>query len=68
MNRPNEPVQCAMCKHLRSKEMYHSPDMSPDDLCHSGIFWCEHTSDSMGPDGTFADYEECTSSRECYEE
>ncbi len=60
-------IQC-QCKHLRCKEMFHSPDMKFDDPMHSGIFWCNQTTRGVGPDGGFVDGEECASTRGCFEE
>ena len=59
--------QC-VCKHLRSKEMFHSDKPLELDQFHSGIFWCEKTHDGRGPDGVFADMEECSAARECFEQ
>ena len=55
------------CRHLRSKEMYHSEEPHREDLFHSGIFWCDITGDGLGPDRTCADSEECISGRSCFE-
>lgn len=57
-----------MCKHLRSKEMFHSETPQEEELYHSGIFWCGITAQGMGPDGTCADSEECSRGRECFED
>ncbi|PCJ67106.1 MAG: hypothetical protein COA73_00365 [Candidatus Hydrogenedentota bacterium] len=56
-----------LCKHIRSKESFHSDQPMVDDLYHSGIFWCNQTGDGIGPDGSCADNEECSSTRECFE-
>lgn len=56
-----------MCKHLRSKEMYHSDQPQREDLYHSGIFWCDVTADGLGPDRSCADSEECMIGRGCFE-
>ncbi len=55
------------CKHIRSKESFHSDTPLVEDEFHSGIFWCDLTSDGTGPDGSCAHAEECSSGRECYE-
>lgn len=68
MEAPQKPARVCMCKHLRSKEMFYSDKPFEMDAYHSGIFWCEKTHDGLGPDGVFADIEECTAARECFEE
>ena len=62
------PVRQRMCKHLRSKEMFHSAEMKVDDQFHSGIFWCNDTLEGTGPDGSCADHEDCGPGRSCFEE
>lgn len=57
-----------VCKHLRSKEMFHSETPLAEDAYHSGIYWCEQTSEGLGPDGECADSGECASGRGCFEE
>jgi hypothetical protein len=56
------------CRCLRSKEMFihverdfHIPSMS------SGIFWCIHTHNCLGPDGRTAEPDECKPGRSCYD-
>ena len=58
----------AVCKHLRSKEMYHSDSPGKEDLFHSGIYWCHQTQDGLGPDGICVDSEECSQGRTCFNE
>jgi hypothetical protein len=48
--------------------MFYSDKPFEMDAYHSGIFWCEKTHDGLGPDGVFADIEECTVARACFEE
>ncbi len=67
MQTTGSPRRC-MCKHLRSKEMYHSDTPNVEDQFHSGIFWCDQTAKGLGPDGAFVDSEECTSARGCFQE
>lgn len=57
----------SVCKQLRSKEMFHSENPMEEDLYHSGIYWCHHTAEGLGPDGGCVDSEECLRSRECFE-
>lgn len=57
------------CRCLRSKEMF--IDVQPDPkLPHqgSGIFWCLHTMNCLGPDGNVAEPESCKLGRSCYED
>ena len=57
------------CKHLRSKEMFYDVGSDPqDDDGASGIFWCTHSENCLGPDGRPADDEDCSSHRECFEQ
>lgn len=61
-------VRMCLCKHLRSKEMFHSSGPYTQDLYSSGIFWCNITQNGRGPDGRYVDIEECSAVRECFEE
>ena len=68
MAEPLKPARQCVCKHLRSKEMYYSDrpmQLGPYD---SGIFWCHLTQKGLGPDGVFADIEECQPTRSCFED
>ena len=56
-----------VCKHVRSKEGFHSDNAFVEDEFHSGIYWCELTSDGLGPDGNCVDAEECSRGRTCFE-
>jgi len=69
----HEPVNLAAatterCRCLRSKEMFiivePDPNLPP---MGSGIFWCMHTQNCLGPDGQAAGPESCNSGRSCYE-
>lgn len=62
------PLRRDFCKHMRSKEMYHSDKPYEEDDLHSGIFWCDSTGDGLGPDGSCADSEDCKFGRSCFEE
>lgn len=57
----------AICRHIRSKESFHSATPLKEDLYHSGIYWCDLTGDGRGPDGSCACVEECTADRACFE-
>ncbi len=57
------------CRCLRSKDMF--IDVEPDPTVPhmgSGISWCVHTQNCLGPDGRAASPEECKPGRSCYEE
>ena len=56
------------CRHLRSKEMFYDSGESPDDSDGSGMFWCDHTSNCLGPDGKPAGAEDCAPPRDCFEQ
>jgi len=47
------------CKHLRSKEMFYDNGIPLEDRSGSGIFWCAHTHNCLGPDGTVAARDQC---------
>jgi hypothetical protein len=56
------------CRRLRCKEMF------VDALVEfkmtetgSGIYWCSHTQNVLGPDGRVAEPSECKADRECFE-
>jgi hypothetical protein len=34
----------------------------------SGIYWCSHTQNVLGPDGQVAEPGDCTAGRGCFEE
>jgi len=56
------------CQRLRCKEMF--VDMGePFHLkdSGSGIYWCSHTQNCLGPDGQVVHVEECKPGRSCYE-
>lgn len=55
-----------MCKCMRSKEMYHEAYGKEDDLYASGIYWCNKTYETFGPDGLEVGSEECLPGRECF--
>ncbi len=54
------------CRCLRSKEMFIDVDSRAPSF-GSGIFWCIHTQNCLGPDGQVADLESCKPGRACYE-
>ena len=55
------------CRHLRSKEMFYDSGTPPGESHQSGIFWCTHTANCLGPDNRPASGEDCGLDRNCYE-
>ncbi len=56
------------CVHLRCKSMYYRDDERPG-LAHddeSMGFWCDLTSDPIGPDRTVASHKACQAGRSCF--
>ena len=68
MSSTDKETRQRVCKHLRSKEMYHSKEPMKEDDFHSGLYWCDQTSKGLGPDGTYCDSWECAEGRACFEE
>ncbi len=66
-----EPVNLSSwdrCCCLRSKEMFVEVEAAPA-VPHSGsgIYWCVHTQNCLGPDGQVAEPTSCKPGRTCYE-
>lgn len=58
----------AHCGGLRCKEMFVEEDpVKALRTSGSGIYWCRHTQNCLGPDGEVADLESCKLGRSCYE-
>ncbi|MHC4405672.1 MAG: hypothetical protein ACYTG0_38995 [Planctomycetota bacterium] len=55
------------CRHLRAKEMFYDTGAAPEDDSGSGIFWCGHTQNCLGPDERPASTDDCGPDRHCYE-
>jgi hypothetical protein len=56
------------CRLLRSKWMFIEAEPDPSvPRSDSGIYWCVHTQNCLGPDGAVADTENCKPGRACYE-
>jgi hypothetical protein len=67
MNNSNSaPKFEAPCRHLRSKEMYYQPLSQQDDEFSSGLYWCNKTQESFGPDGDCVSKEKCCAARACF--
>ncbi len=55
------------CRYLRSKEMFYDTGETPGEEHGSGLFWCEHTNQCLGPDGHPVADEDCGPERNCYQ-
>ncbi len=69
MSNPNfSVIPHAHCGSLRCKEMFVDDDpLLSLRTSASGIYWCSHTQNCLGPDGQVADPENCKPGRSCYE-
>jgi len=57
-----------ICRCLRSKEMFTHDEPGWDiRSSSSGIFWCLHTQNCLGPDGQIADPDNCQAGRSCHQ-
>ena len=65
----NQPRTTDYCRFLRSKEMYMHMDQPGWTVAdsHSGIFWCLHTQNCLGPDGQVAEPAACQPGRGCHQ-
>jgi hypothetical protein len=56
------------CRRLRWKGLFIEIEDDAEMMRQSdGPFWCTHTMNCLGPDGTVAGREECTPARRCFE-
>lgn len=56
------------CRRLRCKEMFIDTGVEFKMAeTGSGIYWCSHTQNVLGPDGRVAEPSGCKSERECFE-
>lgn len=55
------------CQNLRWKGMYIPTEVDPN-VGHSNdrLFWCQKTSNCLGPDAKLVDDYECNETRDCY--
>ena len=70
MPEPNPPLKVLTerCRFLRAKEMFVDGEMNLQVAGFgSGVFWCVHTQNCLGPDSQVADLESCKPERSCYE-
>jgi hypothetical protein len=57
-----------MCKRLRSKGMFIEAEPDPTvPNTSDGFYWCTHTMNCLGPDGTVAGKDKCRAGRGCFE-
>lgn len=55
------------CRHLRLRETRHNREPQDETEVGGGVYWCDCTRDTLGPDGHEVDEEECTALRTCFE-
>ncbi len=56
------------CRLLRSKWMFIDAEPDPGvPRSDSGICWCVHTQNCLGPDGQVVGLDHCTPGRACFE-
>ena len=60
------PRGLLLCPCLRSKEMYHERYGKAEDAYSSGVYWCNKTYETFGPDGGEVGHEECIPGRGCF--
>jgi len=65
---PQPDISQERCRLLRSKWMFIEAEPDPTvPRSDSGICWCVHTQNCLGPDGEIAGTETCKPGRTCYE-
>jgi hypothetical protein len=65
---PQPGISQERCRLLRSKWMFIEAEPDPTvPRSDSGICWCVHTQNCLGPDGDVANMENCKPGRPCYE-
>jgi hypothetical protein len=69
MPEPMNPASVGQtCRCLRSKEMFIDVEPTPNiPSMGSGIFWCLHTHNPLGPDGAVAEPTACKPGRGCFD-
>lgn len=55
------------CRLIRSKWMFIGAEPDTENRTESGICWCVHTQNCLGPDGQVVTPDNCTVARPCYE-
>ena len=64
MNESDTPALSLPCRYLRCTEMYY--EGSQEDEFASGIYWCNRTNESFGPDAEPCDKKRCCANRTCF--
>ena len=65
---PQPGISQERCRLLRSKWMFIEAEPDPTvPRSDSGICWCVHTQNCLGPDGDVANMENCKPGRGCYQ-
>ena len=65
---PQSGISQERCRLLRSKWMF--IEAEPDPMVprsDSGICWCVHTQNCLGPDGQIVNMDNCKPGRACFE-
>jgi hypothetical protein len=63
----SQPAAVEPCQYLRAKEMFYAADPVQALLqSGSGIYWCIHTQNCLGPDSQTAEPSACRPGRSCY--
>jgi hypothetical protein len=65
---PQPGTAPSRCRLLRSKWMFIEAEPDPTiPRSDSGIFWCVHTQNCLGPDGEVVSEQSCQPARPCHE-
>jgi hypothetical protein len=70
MPEPTNPALATeTCRCLRWKEMFYEVEGAPANplTSGSGIYWCIHTHNCLGPDGSVAEPTTCKTGRTCFD-
>ncbi len=54
------------CRYLRSDTMFYGADGGSLEGSADGVFWCEKTRETFGPDGEGTGKKDCRAERSCY--
>jgi hypothetical protein len=65
-NSDSAPIFQPSCRHLRSKEMYYQALGQQEDDFSSGLYWCNRTHETFGPDGETVSKDQCCPGRPCF--
>ena len=65
---PQPEYSLQRCRLMRSKWMFIEAEPDPTvPRSDSGICWCVHTQNCLGPDGDIVNMETCKPGRSCYQ-